>query len=452
MARTAATKTEPPKPPPVVRYFEHGDKFWELSVDELAITTRTGKRGAAGQTKLKTFDKGYETTYEARKLVRAKTKAGFVEKLPGEQPAHHVNAALEKTLRADPTDASTYAVYADWLQAQGDPRGELAALQIAGKTKPATKFLEANVDYFLGPLKDRQRCFDGNDKKKQAFTWKHGFIAAARLAHNQYGDNWKGALATDVLLPLLQHPSGKFLVELTLNENDDPSEGTLDDLFAVIAEHPIPTLRKLRIGDDVPQISWYRVGNLGKAWAGLPNLTHFEIEAGEFSLGDIELPHLVHAIFQTGGLSKAAATSIANARWPKLEHLEVYFGDPQYGCTAKLADALAILESCKRLKHLRYLGLKNAEFQADLIPHLAASKVTKHLHTLDIGDGILLDEHVDAILANKAAFSHLEVLDVSNTWLTKKAISRLTGVAKSIRAEGCWHDANPEYRYVRVGE
>jgi uncharacterized protein (TIGR02996 family) len=452
MAKAKATKTEPPKPPPEVRYFEHGDKFWELSVEELAITTRTGKRGAAGQTKLKAFDKGYETTHEARKLVRAKTKAGFVETLPGERSSHHVNAALEKTLRADPTDAATFAVYADWLQAQGDPRGELAALQIAGQDKAAAKFLKANAAHLLGPLIDRQRCFDGNDKKKQAFTWKHGFIAAARLAHNQYGDNWKGVLATDVLLPLLQHPSGKFLVELTLNDNDDPSEDTLDDLFAMIAEHPIPTLRKLRIGDDVPQISWYRVGNVGKAWSGLPNLTHFDIEAGEFSLGEITLPHLVHAVFYTGGLSKAAAASIANATWPKLEHLEVYFGDPEYGCTAKLADALAILESCKRLKHLRYLGLENAEFQAELIPHLAASKVTKQLHTLDMSDGILLDEHVDLLLTHRDAFAHLEVLDVSNTWLTKKAIARLAGVARTIRAENCWHDANPEFRYVRVGE
>ena len=441
----------PPKPPPEVRYFELGDRFWELTFDDASVQTRHGKVGSPGQTTRKDFEASYEVTYETRKLVAAKTKAGYVEKV-GTPPEARTNRALEKTIAADPTDEAAYLVYADWLQAQGDPRGELIALQIAGKTKPAAKLLARHADYFLGPLAAHQTCHDGfRDTKRPALTWKRGFIHAARLAHNQYADPWKGRLASDVLLPLLRHPSGKFLVELTINENDDPSEDTLDDLVAVIARHPIPTLRKLRIGDDVSQISWYRVGNLGKLWAAVPNLVDLEIEAGQFELGTLALPHLKRAIFRTGGLSKTAAKSIAAASWPALEHLEVYFGDPQYGCTATSKDAIAILARTD-LRHLRYLGLKNAMFQGDLIPHFAHSKLVRQLHTLDMSSGILLDEHVDTLLAHKAAFEHLKVLDVSHSWLTKAARKRLKGIAGTLLTEGCWDEADSEYRFVHIAE
>jgi uncharacterized protein (TIGR02996 family) len=437
-----------------LRYFElANDKFWEITLEEKAITTRHGKIGSPGQTKRRGFGAGYEAKAESRRLVAEKLKQGYVEKVPGvTTPAAKTNAALEKAISRDPYDDAAYMVYGDWLQARDEPRGELIALAAAGKAKAAAKCLAAHADYFLGPLKAHQECHDGfRDKKRPAFTWKNGFIFGARLAHNQYADNWPGVLATDVLLPLLLHPSGKFLVELTINENDDPSEDTLDDLFAVIAGHPIPTLRKLRIGDEVSQISWYRVGKVGAIWKAVPKLTHFEIEAGEFELGTIELPHLTRAVFHTGGLSKESATSIARARWPKLEHLEVYFGDPEYGCTATLEHALSMLERTD-LEKLSYLGIKNAEFQGELIPHLAGSKLVRQLHTLDMSCGILLDEHVDLLLAHADAFRHLEVLDVSSTWLTDKAIKRLRGVARTIKAENCWNDPDPEFRYVRVGE
>lgn len=46
------------------------------------------------------------------------------------------NPALESAILANPglkeENADAYMVYADWLQGQGEPRGELIALQAAG--------------------------------------------------------------------------------------------------------------------------------------------------------------------------------------------------------------------------------------------------------------------------------------------------------------------------------
>jgi uncharacterized protein (TIGR02996 family) len=452
MARAeATTTTTTTKSKSSPRYFERGDEFWELVVeDAVTVRTRHGKIGTPGAPDARTFKANYEATREARRLVAANTAQGYVETV-GSPPAPRSNAALEAAIVANPHDDAAYMVYADWLQSQGDRRGELIALQAAGKDDAARELLAAHADEFLGPLQHHQVCHDGyRGHMPPAFTWKRGFIAAARLAHNHHADReWIGRLATDVLLPLLRHPSGKFLVELTLNENDDPTESTLDDLFAIIATHPLPALRKLRIGDDVSQISWYRVGDLAPIWQSMPNLTHFEIEAGQFELGTIDLPNLTHAVFQTGGLSSASTRSIADASWPKLEHLEVYFGDPEYGCEATLDDALAILD--RDLPNLRYLGLKNAMFQGDLIPHLASSRLVRQLKVLDMSCGVLIDEHVDVILQHRDAFQHLDILDVSSTYLSDTAKQRLAGVAKSVRDDEMWED-DGEYRFVRVGE
>ena len=372
------------------------------------------------------------------------------------------NVDLERAIVANPYDVDAYRVYSDWLIEQGDLRGELIALQAAGKTKEAKKFLDENVGYFLGPLVDHQKTYDDglynnarvNSKdwiaeNEQTFLWKNGFIYRLRLAHNQYWTSWKGNLAKDVLAPTLAHPSGKFIVEISINENDDPNETPLDDLIEVIAEHAPPTLRKLRLGDNVDQISWYFVGNLEPIWKGVPSLTHLDIEAGQFDLGEIDAPNLVHAVFKTGGLSKASAQSIAGAHWPMLEHLEVYVGDPQYGGDATLDDILPLLD--RDLPRLRYLGIENAEFEADLIEPLAQSKLVKQLHTLDMSKGVLLDEHVERFLAHAKAFRHLEVLDVSETYLSDEAIAKLATVAKTIKAEDRWKD-DGEFRFVRVGE
>jgi uncharacterized protein (TIGR02996 family) len=46
-------------------------------------------------------------------------------------------AAIEAAIDDDPDDARAYAVYGDWLQEQGDPRGELIALQQAAEEDPS---------------------------------------------------------------------------------------------------------------------------------------------------------------------------------------------------------------------------------------------------------------------------------------------------------------------------
>jgi len=466
------------------------NKFWEIKLDGTSFTTTYGRIGSKGQSTTKSFKTPAEAKRAYEMLIGEKVMKGYAPagggvtlsgksvplppkpkpKLVVDNPpvaltraakaaaTERRNPALERAIVANPYDTDAYMVYADWLQDQGDPRGELIALQIAGKAAAAKKLLARHADGFLGALADHQKCHDRG--KRDAFTWQYGFIHRVRLAHDHYAEGWStdgargwdGSLA-EVLDLLLRHPSGRFIAELTMNYNGDPNEDTLDDLIGILAKRAPATLRKLRIGDDVDQISWYKVGNLGKLWKAVPNLTHFDIEAGEFTLGTIALPKLVHAVFATGGLAKASAKAIAAATWPNIEHLEVYYGDESYGGNATIKDVLPLLARTD-LPKLRYLGVKNAMFQDALCEHLATSKLLRQLATLDLSCGILTDDGAATIARHRQAFAHLAVLDISRTYVTKQGIALLKGVAKQVIAKDMRADIDddPDDRYVAVGE
>src|SRR5688572_6495226 len=55
------------------------------------------------------------------------------------------NPQLEEAVAAAPDDPAGYIVYGDWLQREGDPRGELIALQAAQRTADQRTFARLKV-------------------------------------------------------------------------------------------------------------------------------------------------------------------------------------------------------------------------------------------------------------------------------------------------------------------
>lgn len=463
-AGTAAAAASSGPGTPGARYFEFvegtSSKFWEVRLDGETLTTRYGKVGTEGHMTEKELGSKPLAFKEYDKLIAEKVKKGYVEKGGGAAAADKRHPELELALNADPYDASAYAVYADWLQEQGDPRGELMSLQLATEakrdakiTKAAVALIESKADYFLGPLADHTKTYDGRDH--DAFTWRFGFIHSAQLSHNQYTNkDFEGSMA-EVLETLLRHPSGRFVTELVFGFNNDPNENSLDDLIGILAKQAPATIRKLHFGDfeypDDTEMSWYHVGNLAKLWKAVPQLRSLIVQGGEFEVGTIELPEVVRAEFRTGGLSAAAAKAIAKATWPRIEHLAVWYGDKNYGGTAKVADAAALLDRTD-LVGLTSLGIVNTSFTDELCGVLPASKLLPQLTRLDLSMGIMTDDGARLLAAHKDAFKHLAELDVSHNYLTKAGVTALKGVAKSLVSTRQREDRDPEYRHPSVGE
>src|SRR5687768_3581831 len=101
-----------------------------------------------------------------------------VPDLDGDVAPGAANPALESELlasRGTPAEAGAASVYADWLQTNGDIRGELASLFLAGKTDEANQWIARNATRLFGELDVKL------DSEIYDLVWSHGFLAGASL-------------------------------------------------------------------------------------------------------------------------------------------------------------------------------------------------------------------------------------------------------------------------------
>jgi uncharacterized protein (TIGR02996 family) len=113
-------------------------KFWNIALQGNRFTITFGKVGAEGETQTKEFEDEARAQKAHDKLIAEKRGKGYVETTPRpaappepEQPAGSLRESLEAAIRANPDDRAAHSAYADYLQEQGDPRGELIAVQLA---------------------------------------------------------------------------------------------------------------------------------------------------------------------------------------------------------------------------------------------------------------------------------------------------------------------------------
>ena len=457
------------------RYFEFvagkSNKFWEVLHEGSTLEIRYGKIGAKGRLTVKRFDSEGAAKLERDKLITQKKNKGYTERRVSTSLVEDArNPDLEAAIFADPEDDDAYAVLADWLEGEGDPRGKLISLELAGKTKQARAWYQKHIGSFLGALEDHEVVRESRwnssvsslrttaqDKawsktQKQAFLWRRGYIHRLRLNHD-YSVEWEGKSA-EALAEILAHPSGRFIVEFSFNENGKPGRD-LQDIIDVLAKQAPASTRKITFGDNVDQVSWHRTGNLAKLWKGVPSLRVIEVDSGAFELGKIVAPSLERAIFRTGQLSASSARAIARAKIPAIQHLEIYCGSSEYGSTVKLEDLRPLLKR-DDLPHLRYLGIEATEFSDDLVRALANAKILAGLETLDLSKGILTDAGAETLAAIGPSLAHLECLDLSDNWLTKRGIAAVQGLCKRVVTK--WQneldddDDDERGYYVSVGE
>ncbi len=343
------------------------------------------------------------------------------------------NPELEAAIAADPFEVDAYLVYADWLQARNDPRGELIALMCAAETSPTAKaaagaFLEAHADRFYGPLVVHARTHDY--AHAEALVFRYGFIHRAVLSNNKASqDGYKERDLVEILELLLAHPSGRFLADLMIGINNE-NMATLDDLVGLLATRKPAALRRLTLGLFTGGPSWFRIGDLRPLWPALPKLETLIVNGDSFELGALELPAATHVELHTSDLNAANARSIAHARWPQLAHLDVWLGTREPAVFANLRPLL----DRNDLPALRHLGIQNTPATDDICAYLAGCKLAPQLRELDLSIGTLTDAGAEILVANRERLQ-LEVLNVSRNRLTGGAIRSLGGVAKTVIAE-----------------
>lgn len=435
------------------------DSFWTGKKDTfeppplVADELFTPNQARSDKDRAAKFDKLYAQAIADHQRISAKQRAA--------RPAD-ANPKLAKAVD-DGADGAE-EIYADWLSDAGDPRGELAQIQLRLANDPKNKdlkkaekeLLKQHQDAFLGKLAGLGDVAE--------LEWKAGFITKARIANSyhrsrDFGNEDEPESKPEVDIEqlveeLVTMPSGRFLRELTVGivEFTDNDYG---GVAAKLGKHYLPALRSLFLGDfavEDTELNWSALGKLEPMYAALPNLERLKLRSGSMNLGTIVLPNLKSFEVITGGMDAKSLKSIANAVWPALESLSIQTGPEPSGGEPKPADLKPILDG-DSLPHLTHLRLDNMNFTHALVKPLAMSKILPQLSELGLAMGTLGDENIAEMFALQKAFKHLNSIDVTDNFLTAESKKLFKQANLKVQfGEQRDDDGGPEDRYASAYE
>jgi len=460
------SRDAPPRNPALTversQRFERGPQYLELVQEARRVVQLGGGITSTGDVpdKASRVVKVHRTVAEAvaafdEALLDARHQ-GWTPLAVRDPATVHSNPELEAQCLESPDSPDAWAVLADWLIARGDPRGEIASLQLAGKLAEANRILSAN----LGAL-----C--GGDRECYALEYRHGFARHATLIQDPddaFDDPQRTRLDA-ITREFLAAPMGRFVDSVRFGLAGFSDDNDWAPTLRAVAESPQASrIRELRFdaytGSDC-EISWAPFGDFTGLLAKLPALELLHLKSGAGgTLGDLELPALRTLIRESGGLAANELEAICLARWPNLEHLEIWFGSSNYGAAGSLSAIRSILDA-RGLPKLGHLGIVNCEFVDDAVDALAHSQLLPQLHSLDLSKGVMAGRGVRAFVANAPAFRHLASIDLSENLLDREEAARIGAVLDNViigkqrhRDEDYDDDEDGEeaFRYVAVGE
>ena len=214
------------------------NKFWEIELEGSSFTTRYGRIGTDGQSTTKDFKSPADAKKAYDKLVQEKVNKGYElvgdegdeggdEDDDGEAVEGASNRALEAAILEDPDKVEGYLVYADWLQTQDDPRGELMAVEAALAASPGDAKLKARNEELLA---EHAEALLGDLAEEEHFhpTWELGGIRAATISDpdEEYAE-LSGEAAAEMVSKLFKLPAARFLLH--------PALGLLRSRHAVVS-------------------------------------------------------------------------------------------------------------------------------------------------------------------------------------------------------------------------
>lgn len=318
---------------------------------------------------------------------------------------------LEAQIEAAPTDDAAYVILGDLLQLEGDPRGELIALDAAylrGSDRAAWSERRA-------ALLDQHVELQPRTASTVFYTWHLGFVRRITLG-------------TSInFTAIFGHPSLRYVTELVFL--DPRATGDFLTLFAEAIQHT-PLLRSLALGDpDRRHYYWpkaeRRIFELPALLDTLPQLE--ELYASE----PIELGAAPRLRWLRLEGDPEVYDRLARATLPALAQLSVR--DGVFGRAAPLDQVRWLLDRPPTpLRDLELIGAPGDE----LIPALAASPLLAQLRTLRLWNAGLTREGARRI--TREAFGHLELLDLSDPLLDDATIAAVSGASREVRTISPW--------------
>ncbi|MBW2734705.1 MAG: tetratricopeptide repeat protein [Deltaproteobacteria bacterium] len=269
----------------------------------------------------------------------------------GSEDARRWQAAID----AQPSDEA-FLVYGDWLQDQGDARGELVAVDKELLHEPwgeggrrlrarRAKLLDEHKDQLLGLLA-------GHKDLTLDLHWHLGFISEMVIgAQSKTHDGLHTLLSA-----VFAHPSARFLRSLEIGPVRCGDEFSLSPIIEALSATTWPTLRRLVLGRPKDG-QWPAGAPVDTLLQQMPSLMHLELNCEAR-----QLPSFAHATLRELHL---------NIQGAEAEHFSLVQTCPSLErFTISLAGSELIAETVARLAKLppriRELGLLCMEDGDDL--------------------------------------------------------------------------------------
>jgi uncharacterized protein (TIGR02996 family) len=437
------------------------DKFWEITLDETAHTVRYGRAGTDGQSKIKDFPTVEKAKASYDKLIKQKAAKGYVEvqnkadarteKLKAGKAQSKEHEPFIQGILEHPDDVASYGVYADWLEEQGDPRGDFIntqlrledesvkaadrkKLQAAEKTllkENARNWVGEELAPYLIDNKDVSRI-DWVKGKIQTYEFARGFLDSITVRH----------LLPEFAKALRQSPHAATLRKLNIEQVMSASELQDMDEYAdreFDEDGENPSFQAMR-GASFPNLrsficntEGYGTGvDIHKLLKKMPNLEELELEPRDIDLDELfklKLPQLksLMVYHQYDYPIDVLAKNQSMANLEQIDFFPHAFDFDSDESYISAADMTAICRS-KVMTKLQRLSLQSTEIGNEGLKEIVESGLINQLVLLNLHYGCITDEGAELLL--KADLSGLQILDLGGNYLSAKMVKALkaTGV------------------------
>jgi uncharacterized protein (TIGR02996 family) len=436
---------------------EKSDTFWNIDFQGDSFTVVSGQAGSPGQTTTKTCKDEASARQEHDQLIQEKLAEGYVETTPAiPAVATPLAAALEQAIAEDFDDIAAHMACSDYLQEQGDPRGEFIQVQLALEDQSKSpqqrqalqareaELLEAHQRAWLGNLApellDHANLPDWRRQRKlfDRIGWMRGWV------HDLFIFQFEVPLAR----LLIRAPQLRLLQRLHIqhstystDEDPQPEDGIPEGceypcLFPLQRAAFLPQLRVFQLGETV---NFSReTYNCRANGTGVVELIERMLRIEELYLlaHDVDtqrlfaLPNLTHLrVLQVYHVSEYPLEVLAtNPALGRLTTLRLHPGHGYPSEPASLArqQVRAVLNS-PHLKSLTHLYLHGSDLGDEGCRDIVDSGILHRLKVLDLSHGCIQDEGA-RILAACPDIRRLELLSLKANELTaagKEALTRL---------------------------
>lgn len=261
----------------------------------------------------------------------------------------------------------------------------------------------------------------------------------------------------DKFATFLEHPVSAAATGLVVGAWDGLAEmsGDANQVVEAIvsARERLSHLTAIFFGEvtsEECEVSWIEQTDLSPIFAAYPDLEYVTVRGSvNLSLGTMRLPKLRSLVVETGGLNAQVVHEVSKSDLPALQHLELWLGTDNYGGTVTVDDLEPVL-SGSLFPNLKYLGLRDSDIADAVAAALATAPIVERIEILDISQGTLGDEGMEALLAS-TAITRLKKLDIHHHYCSEEMVTRVE--ALGIEVDVSEREVEDKYgRYVAVGE